>query len=65
MLKVIADVLWRKRGQPPNYTRYNNHAFDSLYMAAVTETIPAERIRLYRQMDSLMMQEAPHRSAVL
>ena len=53
------QMFFGGNGAPPNYTRYNNHAFDSLYMAAVTETIPAERIRLYRQMDSLMMQEAP------
>ena len=55
----ILQMFFGGNGAPPNYTRYNNHAFDSLYMAAVTETIPAERIRLYRQMDSLMMQEAP------
>lgn len=44
---------------PPNYTRYKNATFDSLYTIAVAEPDAVVRGKLYRSMDSLMMQDAP------
>ena len=43
----------------PNYTRFSNRQFDKLYNEARKETDPARRMELYRQMDNLVMQEAP------
>lgn len=43
----------------PNYTHYSSSQFDALYARAMRETNDAERIPLYRQMDSLMMVSAP------
>lgn len=43
----------------PNYTRFSSRAFDRLYEQAVRDPDPVSRQRLYRQMDSLVMQEAP------
>jgi len=43
----------------PNYTQYGNPAFDRLYNAAGMENDVIRRGRLYRAMDSLIMQDAP------
>lgn len=43
----------------PNYTQYNNRAFDELYRAAALGNDLSSRSRLYRSMDSLIMQDAP------
>lgn len=43
----------------PNYTHFSSKAFDRLYKASLSETDPSVRLRLYRQMDSLVMDEAP------
>lgn len=43
----------------PNYTRFSNKQADKLYNKMRTENDPVRRIRLYREMDSLVMQEAP------
>jgi len=43
----------------PNYMQYSNIAFDKLYRDASIENEPAKRSRLYRSMDSLIMQDAP------
>ena len=43
----------------PNTTRYANPAFDRLYRQSQQQGDPARRARLYRQMDSLLMQDAP------
>ena len=42
-----------------NYTRYSNPHFDRLYRQAKATPDEQERIALYRQMDSLIMEEAP------
>ena len=42
-----------------NYTRYNNTKYDKLYHRAKQTSDEQERIILYREMDSLLMQEAP------
>lgn len=43
----------------PNYTHFSNTLFDSLYIRAKSITNDSLRINLYRQMDSLVMAEAP------
>lgn len=43
----------------PNYSRYSSAAFDSLYEAASRTANDSLRIKLYQQMDSLVMADAP------
>jgi ABC-type transport system substrate-binding protein len=43
----------------PNYTHFNSPKFDALYEAAFLETDDAKRAELYKQMDALVMDEAP------
>ncbi|MBR6440998.1 MAG: ABC transporter substrate-binding protein [Bacteroidales bacterium] len=43
----------------PNYTRFTSKEFDRLYLQARRQNDPQRRIQLYRQMDSLVMQQAP------
>ncbi len=43
----------------PNYTRFVSKEYDKLYERARVETDPEARTALYRQLDSLVMQEAP------
>jgi peptide/nickel transport system substrate-binding protein len=42
-----------------NYTRFNNKQYDRLYLKAKQTSDPTERLALYRQMDRLVMVEAP------
>ena len=43
----------------PNYTRFTSQKFDRLYLEARKCTDPDRRVELYRQMDSLVIQQAP------
>jgi len=43
----------------PNYTRFANKEFDRLYREARSCTDEVRRMTIYREMDSLVMQEAP------
>ncbi len=43
----------------PNYTHYAHEQFDAWYEQALMETHPERRFAYYRQMDSLLMQDAP------
>ena len=43
----------------PNYSHYSDARFDVLYDKAMSTTDEDKRERLYAEMDSLMMQEAP------
>ena len=45
--------------QGPNYTHFSSKVFDRLYEQAKRETDPARRNEIYRQMDNLVMDEAP------
>ena len=45
--------------QGPNYTHYSNEKFDELYQKSLTCNDLQERAKIYREMDSLMMAEAP------
>ena len=53
------SVFYGKNPAPPNYTRYNNPAFDRLYEKALTETNNSLRFELYRQMDRMILEDAP------
>lgn len=44
---------------PPNYTRFQNTVYDSLYKAALNAPDETTRISLYQQMDRLIVDEAP------
>ncbi len=43
----------------PNYTHFSNPLFDSLYIKSSYITDRKERLRIYREMDSLVMEESP------
>ena len=45
--------------QGPNYTHYSNAKFDELYQKSLTCNDIEERSKIYHEMDSLMMTEAP------
>lgn len=53
------SVFYSKNPAPPNYTRYNNPAFDALFERAIAETNDSLRYQLYRQADQLMINDAP------
>ena len=43
----------------PNYMHYNNEEFDKLYEKVFVTTNKDERYKLYQQMDSLIIEDAP------
>lgn len=53
------SVFYSKNPAPPNYTRYSNPAFDRLYEQALLETRDSQRYALYRDMDRLIVRDAP------
>jgi peptide/nickel transport system substrate-binding protein len=53
------SVFYSKNPAPPNYTRYNNRQFDLLYEKALTEINDTVKQDLYRQMDRLIINDAP------
>lgn len=53
------SVFYSKNPAPPNYTRYKNPAFDVLYEKALSEKNDSLRYNLYRQMDKLIIADAP------
>lgn len=52
-------MYYSKNPAPPNYTRYKNPAFDVLYERALQETNDSLRYELYRQMDQIVINDAP------
>nr|HPZ89458.1 ABC transporter substrate-binding protein [Flavihumibacter sp.] len=52
-------VFYSKNPAPPNYTRYNNPAYDRLYEQALLETRDSQRYALYQEMDRLLVRDAP------
>ncbi len=52
-------MFYSKNPAPPNYTRYKNPAFDLLYEKALLETNDSLRYVLYRQMDQIVIDDAP------
>jgi len=53
------SVFYSKNPAPPNYTRYSNPAFDALYVKSLEENNDSIKWDLYRQMDRLVMEDAP------
>ena len=53
------SVFYSKNPAPPNYTRYNNPRFDELYEKSLVEMNDTVKQDLYRQMDRLVIQDAP------
>jgi oligopeptide transport system substrate-binding protein len=53
------SVFYSKNPSPPNYTRYNNPAFDALYEQSTKEPNDSIRYKLYRQMDQMIIHDAP------
>lgn len=53
------SVFYSKNPAPPNYTRYNNPAYDALFEKALMENNDSLRYKLYQQADQLMIDDAP------
>ena len=53
------SVFYSKNPAPPNYTRFKNNGFDKLYEAALSQTNDSMRYVLYRQMDKIIVDNAP------
>jgi oligopeptide transport system substrate-binding protein len=53
------SVFYSNNPAPPNYTRYKNPAFDKLYEQALLVTDDSVRNAMYRQMDKMVIHDAP------
>jgi len=53
------SVFYSKNPSPPNYTRYSNPAFDALYEQSNKEPNDSLRYKLYQQMDTMIVNDAP------
>lgn len=53
------SVFYSKNPAPPNYTRFNNAAFDELYELALSQTNDSLRYETYQQMDKIIIANAP------
>jgi oligopeptide transport system substrate-binding protein len=53
------SVFYSENPAPPNYTRYRNPQFDLLYKKSLMENNDSIRYTLYREMDQLMINDAP------
>jgi oligopeptide transport system substrate-binding protein len=53
------SCFYSKNPSPPNYTRYKNPQFDELYEQSLIEQDYDKRLSLYRQMDALIVRDAP------
>lgn len=51
-------VFYSKNPAPPNYTRYANASYDSLYEKALDEQVDSIRFQYYRAMDKMLMNDA-------
>ncbi len=51
--------FYGENGAPPNYTGFKNVGFDRLYAACLQETDTQKRYALYRQMDKIIVDQAP------
>ncbi|MFM2266803.1 MAG: hypothetical protein RL757_244 [Bacteroidota bacterium] len=52
-------VFYSKNPAPPNYTRFKNARFDELYEKALEENDDKKRYEIYRQMELILIDEAP------
>ncbi|MBC7826865.1 MAG: ABC transporter substrate-binding protein [Chitinophagaceae bacterium] len=53
------SVFYGKNPAPPNYTRYKNPVFDALYEEALLVTDDSIRLKLYQQLDQMVINDAP------
>ncbi|MBX2845100.1 MAG: ABC transporter substrate-binding protein [Saprospiraceae bacterium] len=53
------SLFYGGNGAPPNYTRFQNDAFDALYLNAAGETNVNKRQEFYQQLDQIIVNEAP------
>lgn len=53
------SVFYGKNPAPPNYTRYNNPRFDELYEQALNVTDDSLRLKLYQQLDQIIIDDSP------
>ncbi len=52
-------VCYSRNSAPPNYTRFNNARYDSIYERALTENDERARYGLYHELDRIIIDEAP------
>ncbi len=52
-------MFYGKNTAPPNYTRFKNETYDKLYEQSLTEANDSIKIRLFQQMDQIIIDEAP------
>jgi oligopeptide transport system substrate-binding protein len=52
-------VFYSKNSSPPNYTRFNNAAYDSIYERSLSEKDDAKRYALYHELERIIIAEAP------
>ncbi len=51
--------FYSKNAAPPNYSHFQNAAFDQLYEASLQETNIERRYALYRSMEKILVEESP------
>ena len=52
-------VFYSKNPAPPNYTRFKNAEYDSLYEASLICKDEKERFQLYQRMEKILVEESP------
>lgn len=52
-------MFYGKNTAPPNYTRFQNEAFDKLYEQCLVEADEKKKIEWFQQMDQIIIEEAP------
>lgn len=57
--ETYLTVLYGGNPAPPNYTQFKHKQYDALYQEALSENEDAKRYRLYQQMDSIIVAQAP------
>lgn len=57
--ETFLAVFYSKYGAPPNYTRFKSNEYDALYDKAISISDVSNRNKIYRQMDQIMINEAP------
>ena len=53
------SVFYSKNPAPPNYTRFKNAEFDTLYERELAQTNDSIRYEIYQQMDKIIIDNAP------
>jgi len=52
-------MFFSENPAPPNYTRFKNETFDELYELSLGTSDESEKIRLYQEMDQMLVEDAP------